>query len=436
MWRTVGVAGPPYFVTHHLADTAPMKKNFLLVMCVSLLAPASFAIAEVGDWYLTPAAVYTDDDGDRNIDDSLAGGQLSLGRQVSDHFDVEGVLGYSDIAGFPGQEHLEAGLNIVGHLAPFSAFSPYLIAGAGYLGTETTTGITDDSATGTFGAGFRWRLGDSRVSIRGEYKGRVAFGGDDNLTDRIGTLGLQFSFGAAALPVTDTDIDGVPDYADRCPGSDPGVLVDSVGCEVDSDGDGVPDSRDACSDTPADVEVDEFGCRNDSDSDGVSNDLDRCPGTAPGIEVDAAGCERDDDDDGVANRFDDCPDTLSGVRVDVHGCEIRAIIELQGVTFASNSDILLPGSEAVLTDAVATLLKYPELQIEVAGYTDSDGAANFNLGLSQRRAFTVRDYLINAGVDPTRLSARGYGETTPLSDNDTATGKAANRRVELRILDR
>ncbi len=123
-------------------------------------------------------------------------------------------------------------------------------------------------------------------------------------------------------------------------------------------------------------------------------------------------------------------------RVDVYGCEIRDVIELPGVNFTSNAVRLLPGALQVLTDAAATLKKYPDLVVEVAGHTDSDGSAANNQDLSERRANTVRHYLITAGVDPANLSAKEYGEARPIADNATAQGKAANRRVELRILNR
>jgi len=106
---------------------------------------------------------------------------------------------------------------------------------------------------------------------------------------------------------------------------------------------------------------------------------------------------------------------------------------LPGVNFETNSDRLLPSANSTLRDAATTLRRYPELVVEVAGHTDSDGAAEYNQGLSERRAITVRDYLINEGVRESNLTARGYGEQEPVADNATSAGKAMNRRVELRI---
>ena len=138
----------------------------------------------------------------------------------------------------------------------------------------------------------------------------------------------------------------------------------------------------------------------------------------------------------MSNSDDECPNSTRGEPVDVRGCEIADEIRLPEVKFETNSDRLRPGSEKVLGDAASTLIRNPKLHVEVAGHTDSRGDADHNLGLSERRAKTVRDYLINQGVDEGRLSWRGYGETQPIGDNDTAEGRETNRRVVLRVLRR
>ena len=90
----------------------------------------------------------------------------------------------------------------------------------------------------------------------------------------------------------------------------------------------------------------------------------------------------------------------------------------------------------MLRDAASTLNNLPNLHIEVEGYTDNVGNDDLNLGLSLRRAKTVRDFLIRYGVAANRLVFRGYGESQPIADNATAEGRAMNRRVELRLIDR
>ncbi len=223
---------------------------------------------------------------------------------------------------------------------------------------------------------------------------------------------------------------------DRCPNTPAGTRVDAYGCELDSDGDGVKDSKDKCPGTPKGVSVNASGCPMDSDGDGVSDDKDKCPNTFKGAKVGPDGCELDGDKDGVVDRLDECPNSAPGVQVDIKGCEIKAVIRLPGVNFETNSDRLLPGATSVLNDAVATLKKNPTITVEVAGHTDSDGAAEYNEGLSSRRAQTVHDYLATNGIAEDRMSVRGYGESQPIADNTTRAGKAQNRRVVLRIIER
>jgi len=142
------------------------------------------------------------------------------------------------------------------------------------------------------------------------------------------------------------------------------------------------------------------------------------------------------DGDGVLNERDRCPNTALGVIVDVRGCEIQAEIQLPDVRFETNSDRLRPGAENTLDDAAETLKRNPTLVTEVAGYTDSRGDDNYNRGLSERRAKTVRDYLLERGVSTNQMTWRGYGENDPIATNDTPDGRELNRRVVLRILQR
>ena len=423
-----------------------MGKILYFLAIPVLLSPFSMAIAEPGDWYLGGAIVYTDDDPDRRLDDVVGGGQISVGRRLTDVFSLEGHFGYSEIDGWPNwpavtemesQEFLDIGLDLLSKLNPEGSFSPYLLLGAGYLGTKTSSGSEENRPSASAGLGFEWRLGRSALSIRGDYRFRLAWEKDNSLTDRIATLGLQYSFGRrSAPPVIDSDNDGIQDISDQCPHSEPGVAVDDTGCEifVDSDGDGIIDRKDLCANTPQGAPVDNYGCIRDQDGDGVTDDIDECPNTVSGAAIYVNGCERDDDGDNVVNHLDECPNTRLNAPVDARGCEIGSTVELRGVNFASSSDRLLTGAEQVLDDAIEWLKKNPHLVVEVAGHTDSDGAARANLGLSERRAYTVRDYLITGGISEARLTARGYGESEPVADNVTTEGKAENRRVELRIL--
>lgn len=252
-------------------------------------------------------------------------------------------------------------------------------------------------------------------------------------------------------PDLDNDGDGMPDKDDKCPdlAEDMDGFQDTDGCpDLDNDQDGIPDKDDRCPNEPEDFDgdADTDGCPDlvkDSDKDGIPDDVDRCPLQAEDIDgfQDDDGCpDLDNDLDGIPDASDKCPnapETFNGID-DEDGCPDEKQIErqtiLKGVNFESGSAVLTPDSHRVLDDAVRSLLAFPEVKVEILGYTDSVGAASANLALSQRRAEAVKTYLVNAGVDPARLTARGLGEESPVASNATPEGRAQNRRIEYRRL--
>ncbi|MCX7797844.1 MAG: OmpA family protein [Melioribacter sp.] len=106
---------------------------------------------------------------------------------------------------------------------------------------------------------------------------------------------------------------------------------------------------------------------------------------------------------------------------------------LVGVNFEFNSAKITPESYPILYDAAKTLLQNPNLNVEIQGYTDNIGSEAYNKKLSQKRAEAVKNYLISKGVSANRLKAVGYGEANPIGDNNTAEGRAMNRRIEFKI---
>jgi OOP family OmpA-OmpF porin len=253
---------------------------------------------------------------------------------------------------------------------------------------------------------------------------------DDSETAVIGAL-AGAAIGAIFCGAPDTDGDGVKDPNDRCPGTPAGAPVDEFGCEFDDDGDGVVNSEDRCPNTPPGVAVDSTGCERDDDGDGVPNSKDQCPGTPAGATVDAKGCA-DTDGDGVYDYRDQCPNTAPGVAVDNRGCDLAAEYRLEGVNFEFDSARLTSEAKARLDSDVQILLRHSDLKVEIAGHTDSVGAASYNESLSLRRAESVRDYLVGKGAKAANLTVRGYGESNPVASNDTEAGRAQNRRVEFR----
>jgi len=263
-----------------------------------------------------------------------------------------------------------------------------------------------------------------------------------NYQNILATFSFGFQWGGGPPP--DTDMDGVPDKKDKCPGTPVGAVVDERGCPIDTDGDGVYDGLDKCAGTPTGARVDRSGCPVDSDGDGVFDGLDKCADTPAGARVDATGCPLDGDGDGVFDGLDKCPDTVAGAKVDFYGCEIKVMeyeflskrkLELS-VHFKSGSTNLAKDSETLLNDVGDILVKWEKVNVEIGGHTDSSGSDALNLKLSQKRAEAVRDYLLKhfPAISSGRLIAKGYGETQPVADNNTKEGKEKNRRVEVKVL--
>ena len=175
--------------------------------------------------------------------------------------------------------------------------------------------------------------------------------------------------------------------------------------------------------------------------------LDQCPGTLSGATVDASGCPSDSDGDGVFDGIDQCENTEVNYQVDAKGCPIAVTaieeelldtgnISTSNIAFATSSaDLDLSFSET-LNQVGDALSNWPELRIEIGGYTDSTGSEAFNKNLSEKRAQSVRDYLAAnfSRIDGGQLTAVGYGEANPIATNETPEGRKINRRVEFKVL--
>lgn len=123
----------------------------------------------------------------------------------------------------------------------------------------------------------------------------------------------------------------------------------------------------------------------------------------------------------------------TGVQIKRQGNNIKLIMP-SDITFKLNSARLESNFIPVLNSVAVVLKKFNNNYIRVAGFTDSTGTAQYNMGLSKRRAAAVRNYLQSRGISSARLVNIGYGETLPIASNATAQGRAINRRVEINLI--
>ena len=223
--------------------------------------------------------------------------------------------------------------------------------------------------------------------------------------------------------------------------------------EPDTDGDGYIDSLDVCPYDPEDFDgfEDHDGCPDfDHDRDGILEPTDQCPNEAEDVDEfeDADGCpDPDNDADGILDPDDGCPNEPETVNdyQDEDGCpDIVPIvvttthIEIGDKIFFDFDSENIQTRSFDLLDAIAvTMTEHQELLvIQVEGHTDTQGPESYNQRLSQRRAESVIDALVERGVERERLSPLGFGESRPVVDEETEAAHEANRRVEFLILER
>lgn len=259
----------------------------------------------------------------------------------------------------------------------------------------------------------------------------------------------------------DRDGDGVQDSKDECP--DVAGLLELMGCP-DEDGDGIPDQKDNCpkvagtaanngcpseerKDTDGDGIMDDvdqcpeeagiakfYGCP-DTDNDGIEDKMDKCPTVAGPVAF--MGCP-DTDGDGIEDPKDKCPNTYGPISN--NGCPIieaadREVLSfaMKAVQFELGKATLKPESNAILNQIFNIMKKYPDYKLAIEGHTDNTGSSDVNQKLSESRAKSCYDYLSQKGIPASRLSYKGFGQTRPIADNSTYSGRTLNRRVEFNL---
>lgn len=256
-------------------------------------------------------------------------------------------------------------------------------------------------------------------------------------------------------PDPDNDKDGIADTADKCPNDpeDKDEFEDEDGCpDPDNDQDKILDVNDKCPNSPEDMNgvQDDDGCPEiDTDSDGLLDPVDKCPTEPEDTDQfeDEDGCpDPDNDKDKILDADDKCPlepEVYNG-NEDEDGCPDEALIVVtcdkieirEKVFFETGSDVIKSRSFKLLGQIANVLDTRKDIKrIRIEGHTDDRGSDRYNMKLSDRRAASVREFLIQEGVAPSRLQSQGFGETQPIASNKRRDGRAENRRVEFKILE-
>jgi len=347
-----------------------MKTKVLMSGAMAMAMAANVAADEVGRWYVAPQIGALVTDDDRNV---RGDGDRLFGLSAGKHLNQSWSLELNfNGAKVDGFAPYASSLDALRVYRRNQTVSPYLTMGAGAIRNDVEIGRDSTDAMAQAGAGVMWKLGENR-------RGTGAFSLRPEIKARWDDAGRE----------------NFIDY------------IATLGFQFSFGGALAPAPAPTAQPTNPPAE----------------------PLAAP-----VAAVNVDTDEDGVPIPGDRCPDTPRGVAVDEQGCTRQGSITLTGVGFANDSAVLRRDSEVELDTVAADLKKYPRLEIELQGHTDSVGSDRYNLRLSQQRADAVRSYLLQRGVLPSQVVARGYGESRPVEDNNTSEGRAQNRRVMMVVL--
>jgi len=369
---------------------------------------ASVAIAD--RFYISPMATYTLADSDRGTKNGL-GGTVAIGKQFQKRFAFELAAHYAsfkpDSSGADSAKLVAGGIR--GLLFPTSG-GLYGLAGLGYGRFKDHPGLDPDYRTilWTVGMGYLlgpFDLGATGISLRAEVAFRSDMHRGEMTSDKYNNA---LNEGVASVGLL------IPIGANPAPAAAPAPLVAEP--------------------EPEAVAVVALAEPTDTDGDGVTDGADQCPDTTAGAAVDATGCPLPATE-APAPPGPDCKSPESGASVSLEGCKAGDKIVLRGVTFEFDRANLMPNAKTILDQAGDALLSAQNIRVEIAGHTDARGSEAYNARLSYQRAQSVMNYLTERGIAADRLSAKGYGESEPVADNETDEGRELNRRVELKILE-
>jgi len=390
---------------------------------------------------------------------------------VNDHWNILPSISYVSVSKYVGDGFsvgVRGSLNRISKLGDVRAddLSHYAVDGTIKYNVLKDTKITPFVE---FGGGYTWvdeiGFGTANAGIGASYwfTDNIGFSLQTSYKHAFEDYGVKHFQHLAGISIkfggTDTDGDGIYDKDDACP--EVAGLEAFNGCP-DADGDGIEDGKDSCPNEAGSKEMN--GCP-DADGDGIADKDDACPNEA-GIAA-LAGCpdadgdgvaDKDDacpseagpaenkgcpwpdsDSDGVLDKDDQCPDVAGTVAN--KGCpEVTEEVQKQlndyarTILFDTGRASLKTESVSVFVDIIKILNEYPTAKFTVEGHTDSVGSEKTNQSLSDKRANSVRDFLVKEGIGADRLTAIGYGEAKPIATNANRAGRAQNRRVEINLV--
>ena len=355
-----------------------MKK---ILLTSALCATMMFAANSEYKYEITPmiGGVYTE--GNLDLERNYADAGLALGFNLDDSMFDQVELGFlrslEDVEYDAPSEDTgvtRVFLNVLKDYPLSSSTSLYALAGAGLEFFDNEAYDNEDGLFANYGVGIKYKISEM-VSLKADVRHLVEFDhGDNNL---LYTVGLAIPFGKKAAP--------------------------------------------------APMPVKEEPKPMDSDNDGVIDSLDQCPNTPAGAVVNAQGCEVDTDGDGVVDSLDKCPATPKGDIVDQNGCTLKVDLN---INFETDSAVINNSYDSKIKKFADFMKAFPSVKGKIEAHTDADGSDAYNQKLSEKRAASAVKALETYGVDSARLNSVGYGEMNPKASNDTAEGKAMNRRVE------
>lgn len=382
----------------------PVMKKMAPVLLVSAFLLPSPARAEIkaGSVELSPFMGYSFFEDRQNLKNSpIFGGRI--GYNFTDRFGVEATGQFSpsrvDDRSQPftrqGQftspmDDVDVSMyhvDLLYHFMPQAKLNPFVTAGYGVAHYSPNINSKSTMSAVNAGVGAKYWVAEN-VALRVDVRDNMIF--DEHIHNMEATAGVVFRFGGDSKTVV-------------AQAAAPPAAAAAAAVPSDRDGDGVPDALDNCPGTPAGVSVDRNGCPPDSDRDGVADYLDKCPGTPAGVAVDMNGCR---------------PAKVKGAELAAAVAEPEVVVlSFEDIHFDFDQSTLKPEAKTILKRNIELLKENPRAQIRIAGYTSAAGTEEYNQKLSERRADSVRAYLVEEGViGPDRLTMIGYGETRPAID--------------------